>query len=170
MHYRDKIVEWDNYRNWRQIVHYNPLKPYQAFHRFVAILTDTKLESNLLFSGQRGGGNVHLEYFWRRCDLCHIHFDVVANLETFQLDSQFILDKAKVPREECGEKMFLNQSYHVSEGESTSSLTRTLLAQLSPPLRQKLFAMYKIDLEMFGYDDEDLSHFLAGEKKEEDNV
>lgn len=66
--------------------------------------------------------------------------------------------------------MFLNQSYHVSEGESTSSLTRTLLAQLSPPLRQKLFAMYKIDLEMFGYDDEDLSHFLAGEKKEEDNV
>ena len=109
-------MEWDNYRNWRQIVHYNPLKPYQvrhkrkkafflkrtsfiviqAFHRFVAILTDTKLESNLLFSGQRGGGNVHLEYFWRRCDLCHIHFDVVANLETFQLDSQFILDKAKV--------------------------------------------------------------------------
>ena len=31
--------------------------------------------------------------------------------------------------------------------------------------------MYKIDLEMFGYDDEDLSHFLAGQKKqEEDNV
>lgn len=67
--------------------------------------------------------------------------------------------------------MYLNQSYHVSVGESTSSLTRTLLGQLSPPLRQKLFAMYKIDLEMFGYDDEDLSHFLAGQKKqEEDNV
>ena len=115
--YRDKIVEWENYRNWRQMVHYNPSKPYevsemlclskrkphfkelfivQAFHRFVALLTDTKLESNLLFAGQRGGGNVHLEYFWRRCDLCHIHFDVVANLETFQLDSQYILDKAKV--------------------------------------------------------------------------
>ena len=28
--YRDKIVEWENYRNWRQMVHYNPSKPYEV--------------------------------------------------------------------------------------------------------------------------------------------
>ena len=138
--YRDKIMAWDHYRHWRDIVGYNPAQPFKVsssvhyshmpfptgqqlfskgprsaprgqidmihtlkwllqsfnllkgFQQFVKILTDTTdLERNTRLAGQRGRANVHLEYFWRRCDLCHIHFDVVAKLETFQLDSQYIL-------------------------------------------------------------------------------
>ena len=44
-----------------------------------------------------------------------------------------------------------NKSFHASQGEPTTELTKTLMGQLPPPLQQKLRQMYQIDLEMFDY-------------------
>ena len=38
-------------------------------------------------------GNNHLEYFWRKCDICHSKFDWIGKMETFENDTPYITAK-----------------------------------------------------------------------------
>ena len=35
-------------------------------------------------------GNNHLEYFWRKCDICNTNIDWIGKMETFNADSKYI--------------------------------------------------------------------------------
>ena len=37
----------------------------------------------------------HLEYFWRKCDMCRIHYDVIGKVETSEADINYIFYKVK---------------------------------------------------------------------------
>ena len=39
--------------------------------------------------------NSHLEFYWRKCDMCNIHFDVIGKVETVHQDMQYIFSKVR---------------------------------------------------------------------------
>ena len=37
----------------------------------------------------------HIEYFWRKCDMCRIHYDVIGKVETTVADTNYIFHKVR---------------------------------------------------------------------------
>ena len=36
--------------------------------------------------------DVHVEPFWKRCDMCNLNYDIIGKMETFTKDSNYILE------------------------------------------------------------------------------
>ena len=37
--------------------------------------------------------NAHLDYFWHKCDMCRIHYDIIGKVESSSVDINYIFDK-----------------------------------------------------------------------------
>ena len=77
--------------------------------------------------------------------MCHLKYDIIGKMDTFQKDSDFILTK-------IGMNLTNQEPLHVSSGESSEDTAIKYFAKLSHKMIQKLYELYKIDFEMFDYD------------------
>ena len=37
--------------------------------------------------------DAHLNFFWRKCDMCEVHYDVIGKVETSQVDINYVSHK-----------------------------------------------------------------------------
>ena len=56
----------------------------QGFEKFIRIL--------VLQKTPRISQDVHVEPFWKRCDMCNLNYDIIGKMETFTKDSNYILE------------------------------------------------------------------------------
>jgi len=85
----------------------------------------------------------HWKPFISRCAFCDIPYRVIAKAETFLEDQQYIGQLAGVQLERV--------ETHHSSGGSTRDLARKYFEQLDSHTVDKLYALYQVDFEMFGY-------------------
>ena len=86
--------------------------------------------------------DVHWEPYTARCGYCSIQYSVIAQLETFQDDLHYIGRLAGVT--------FSQIVTHHSSG-NTTSLAREYFRQMDRHTVWKLYQLYQIDFELFGY-------------------
>ena len=87
--------------------------------------------------------NVHFLPFIPQCAFCNIKYTAVGRLETLQEDLLYIGEMAGVE--------FKMISTNPSSGGSTSELAGNYFRQLDLRTVKKLYELYKVDFEMFGY-------------------
>ena len=85
----------------------------------------------------------HWKPFISRCAYCDITYTLIARVETFQQDQQYIDQLAGIHLEYL-------ETHHSSAG-STGNLARQYFSQLDRQTVVQLYALYQVDLEMFGY-------------------
>jgi len=88
----------------------------------------------------------HWKPFISRCAFCDIPYRVIAKAETFEEDQLYIGQLAGVKLEQV-------ESHH-SSGGSTRDLARGYFQQLDTNTVDKLYKLYQVDFEMFGYSPE----------------
>lgn len=37
--------------------------------------------------------DAHLNFFWRKCDMCHLAYDIIGKVETTDEDAQYVIFK-----------------------------------------------------------------------------
>ena len=90
----------------------------------------------------------HIEFFWKKCQLCYHDYNFIGKMETFYKDSKFLVEKLGV-----NASLFkLNEIANVSSGPSTIDFARELFSKLPESLVLELYEMYRMDFDMFGYD------------------
>ena len=87
--------------------------------------------------------------YYNTCHYCHIKYDVIGQLEDSLHDTMYIAIKqnlttllpelAKANRKAKGKKSFIDRIEHY-------------MSQLDTELRRKLYELYKLDFDLFGYD------------------
>ena len=105
--------------------------------------------------------DVHWKPFISRCGYCDIPYKVIAKAENFAEDQKFIGKLANIDFEPFGRYIhtltfvkLVDVSFlatHVSSGGSTKELARKYFSQLNLDTVKKLYNIYQVDFEMFGY-------------------
>lgn len=112
------------------------LRKEPSFVEFVWYLIETPLS--------------HYDEHWKPifllCPPCHFKFDVIVKMETFNRDTDFILEQRNLK-----DLVSLKKSHSSSSGSSDNS-TKALFSQLSKPLVQALYEKYRLDFLMFEYE------------------
>ena len=60
------------------------------FDQFIGYIIDN---SNALLSSKSGFLDPHLEFFWQKCDMCKVNYDVIGKVETSQEDITYVSHK-----------------------------------------------------------------------------
>ena len=92
--------------------------------------------------------NRHWLPYIKSCALCNFDYTAVGKLETMQQDLLFIGQMA-------GTELVKNVSTNPSSGGSTSQLAKEYFSQVDRGDVIKLYQLYKIDFDMFGYSADD---------------
>ena len=112
-----------------------------TFEHFVKmIIHDSKTRCQRL---NKCGFDKHWKPFISRCGYCDIPYKVIAKAENFAEDQKFIGKLSSID--------FKPIATHVSSGGSTKELAKKYFSQLSLSTVKKLYNVYKVDFEMFGY-------------------
>ena len=111
--------------------------PFRAFVRM------------LLTVGIDGMNDKHFSLMHERCDVCHTNFDYVGKIETEEDDRKFLLRRLRLPVAKVA--VHLNQRNRQNKSRSTSKLARIFFATLDKSDIEKLYELYKLDFELFGY-------------------
>ena len=61
------------------------------FDQFIEFVLDKK--RNLHKRPMGDNADPHLNFFWRKCDMCNIEYDVIGKAETSKEDLEFIFSK-----------------------------------------------------------------------------
>jgi len=85
----------------------------------------------------------HWRPFISRCGYCDLPYRVIAKAENFQDDQRFIGDLAGVQLDKV--------ETHHSSGGSTRQLSKEYFSMLDTHTVNRLYKLYKVDFEMFGY-------------------
>ena len=95
--------------------------------------------------------NAHWHPYWSRCGYCSTNYTVIARMETFAADLAKISALAGVRLEK--EKV-VHSHGSSSDGHhpTTAELAHTYFTELPRKYREALYKLYKIDIDMFGYD------------------
>ena len=117
---------------------------HSSFPRFVETLIENFNKTNTI-------QNNHWKPFIQRCNHCLTNYTIVGRMETFQQDVQYIILKNKL------EKFLpLNTSLQFvplnSSKKDTKKETIEKFSQLNDEQIRKLYAIYKLDFELFDYD------------------
>ena len=108
------------------------------------ILTPPELPNHLTY---RSMNTCRLDKHWKpyisRCAFCDIPYRVIARAETFLEDQLYIGQLAGVQLEHV-------ESHH-SSGGSNRDLARQYFGELDRRTVDRLYALYQMDFEMFGY-------------------
>lgn len=95
--------------------------------------------------------DLHWRPFYARCGFCDVTYDFVGRAESFSEDMVHVLEATGLMEAEEREK--LNAVPH------TENRTAEYFAQLDAGQRQRLWRLYQVDFEMFGYN---ADWFMAG--------
>ena len=88
--------------------------------------------------------------FHHRCSYCDVNCDVIGSLEDFNADTEYIIQKRNLTALE-GQKTYLGNPTQ-DPGRSHELRIESYFSNLSVGAKQRLYELYKIDFEMFGYD------------------
>jgi len=138
--YQDKVVDVSD--TSYTMVRYNLQRRYGkvSFYNFARqILHHSRHNCRSILSCHM---DVHWEPYTARCGYCSIQYSVIAQLETFQEDLHYIGRLAGVT--------FSQIVTHHSSG-NTTSLAREYFRQMDRHTVWKLYQLYQIDFELFGY-------------------
>ena len=81
--------------------------------------------------------------YWKTCSYCYLKYDLIGHTETFEDDTKQIVEKAGI-RESMGQLRDLDMF------EDPKPINR--FTEISTEQMNKLFEIYKLDFEAFGYD------------------
>jgi len=139
--FQDKLVDGSDKFYKRVVDHIINTFGEISFENFVyMILRNSKTRCRRL----KGCGlDKHWKPFISRCGYCDIPYKVIAKAENFAEDQKFIGKLANID--------FKPLATHVSSGGSTKELAKKYFSQLSLDMVKKLYRIYKVDFEMFGY-------------------
>ena len=142
--FQDKLV--DNSDHFYRGVYNEIKKKYGevTFPNFVQMILDKSPKKC------KSPRSCHLDKHWKpfvsRCGYCDVPYDVIAKAENFYQDQEFIGRLANVT--------FQKIESHVSSGGSTTELAHKYFSMLDNSTIKKLYKIYKVDFEMFGYSPE----------------
>jgi len=154
--YRDKIVKalrgsyHDKMR--RKIVKkYRPVKlvPHYPKHRIASSSIPTFKEFVEFVKDEMEEGkelDMHWAPVYSFCNPCQVNFKVIASFETLQRDLEFVIDSAKI-----GHLIKAEKRNEAKGGWKSSEMVSAYLKDLGEPLYNKVVEIYRIDLEIFGY-------------------
>ena len=92
-----------------------------------------------------------LRPYFHECSYCEVHYDVIGHMEEFDKDFQYIVRKKNLTRllERVQEKgNGTKDRRFISQWEKIA----THFSVLKKSVRLRLYELYKIDFEMFGYE------------------
>ncbi|XP_042203109.1 carbohydrate sulfotransferase 10-like [Homarus americanus] len=92
--------------------------------------------------------NMHWRPFWLTCAPCHLTYDVIAHVETLNMDQEFII------RELGLQDHLLNLYTHASNFDvynKTSEATRHYYSQVPLSLLKDIVNYYRYDFNLYGY-------------------
>ena len=91
--------------------------------------------------------------FLERCMYCDVEYDVIGKSETFDDDLRFVAQAKGVDEllDTLGEKLNSNAP---ESGTGETERTKKYFDELTRSEKEKVLEMYRIELEMFGYDAE----------------
>ena len=118
---------------------------------------DEKTKSNILGKLTKNHvlprGSRYFEQHWAQystlCHPCHVDYDYIVKFETMREDAAYVLSKLG-PHDQCLEDKY-TELYAVSE--RSSSRTNQFYSNLSSLQILKVEEMYRIDFNLFGYDE-----------------
>ena len=109
----------------------------------------TEFVKYIVDSSQRIGAenlDSHIRPLWSSCPFCAIDFDIIGQLEDYEEDEKFIVEKLDL-------NLPLGVHKNAAPGKKSRSEKRNeFFSDISTELTQKIFNVYKLDFEMFGYD------------------
>ncbi|XP_076824633.1 uncharacterized protein LOC143470401 [Clavelina lepadiformis] len=89
----------------------------------------------------------HWQNYHSLCLPCHIHYDVIAHMETIEEDARYLLKRIGAPPD-----LKFPKGYDQTGQSSTSQdAVDSYFSQLSEEKIKKLYQVYKADYELFGY-------------------
>ena len=91
---------------------------------------------------------MHWRPFYKRCGYCSTPFDVIGKMETFNEDIKYIMDTAGASKVIWGDDIEMLQK---NSSPKNSSTTLNYFSQLPKDLKKKLYELFEIDFELFGY-------------------
>ena len=105
--------------------------------------------------------NEHWRPYYMHCDYCNIKYDIVRKIEHFEDGIKYIAqvanftnilpnEKSKYQLHPSGGKRY-SLPIKISEKQKNKKV-KQYFSQLNTEQLERLFNMYKIDFEMFGYD------------------
>ena len=62
------------------------------FDQFIGYIIDHPSKAGVI-SSKSGFLDPHLEFFWQKCDMCKVNYDVIGKVETSQEDINYVSHK-----------------------------------------------------------------------------
>ena len=118
-----------------------------SFTELVKYIVDEVKEGNEL--------DMHWTPAYSFCNPCQVNLTHIIKLETFDRDTNWIVEKANLsnflPKVKKLENNHSLKKNAAKDGQNTSSLFQTYLRNLSQDLLNDLNKIYEIDFDIFGY-------------------
>lgn len=118
-----------------------------SFTEFVKYIVDEVKEGNEL--------DMHWTPAYSFCNPCQVNLTHIIKLETFNRDTHWIVEKANLsnflPNVKKLENNHSLKKNAAKDGQNTSSIFQTYLRNLSQDLLNDLNKIYKVDFDIFGY-------------------
>jgi len=140
--FQDKFVDQEDNRNYVKFKEYMLAKFGEVtFTSFVHMIINRSLD--ICKEMKSCNFNKHWKPYISRCGYCDVSYKVIAKAENFAEDQKLIGHLANVT--------FMNIESHKSNGGDTKRLTKKYFSELDINTVKKLYEVYKVDFEMFGY-------------------
>ena len=141
--YQDKIVK-QNYGYWRDYLIRN--FGGVSFKNFVNFVIERKKKKckklNICYLDR------HWRPFISQCGYCTFKYKAIAKLETFNEDRKFI---GKLAGVDLASIRLPFTETHLSRGGTSKDRSRKYFSELKLKTVKKLYKIYQVDFEMFGY-------------------
>ncbi|KAK3887504.1 hypothetical protein Pcinc_008416 [Petrolisthes cinctipes] len=100
----------------------------------------------LVLNDQKGNMNPHWKPCYKVCTPCVLPYKYIFNTETFNEDFSYISQK-------IGANLEVDQSFHIHKTpDTTTTTTAHYFTFVNPDLLRRIYKVYQIDFEMFGYE------------------
>ena len=91
--------------------------------------------------------DMHWAPVYSFCNPCQVNINTIAKIETLEEDTNFILKKINVAKDQIG----FSKKNSAADGKSANEVTNSYLKTLDSGLYQKLVDLYVIDFDILGY-------------------
>ena len=102
------------------------------------------------FHENRGKLIITYRPFHHRCSYCEVNYDVIGSLEDFNADTEYIIRKMNLTALE-GQKTYVGNPTR-NPGSSQGLRIDSYFSNLTVDTKRRIYELYKIGFEMFGYD------------------
>lgn len=121
------------YREQEDITLANRTEPtWREFVRYIANTPSSKFDE-------------HWKPIYSLCSPCIIKYDVIAKMETFSEDTQFVINQLGL------EERLTVEWVHKTSKETTSEVGKKYFSQITKAQVDQLYNKYRLDFELFGY-------------------